>query len=51
MNFNTKDINRKIGPKFGEKDSNIKNGFKPKLYEDKINIVFISLLTVLMHHK
>ena len=37
MNFNTKNINRKIGPKFGEKDSIISNRFKPKLYEDKIN--------------
>ena len=37
MNFNTKNINRKIGPKFGEKDSVVNNSFKPKLYEDKIN--------------
>ena len=37
MNFNTKNINRKIGPKFGAKDSVINNKFKPKLHEDKIN--------------
>ena len=37
MNFNTKNINRKIGPKFGEKDSIINSRFKPKRYEDKIN--------------
>ena len=37
MNFNLKNINRKIGPKYGEKNSFLNNVYKPKLYEDKIN--------------
>ena len=37
MNFNSKNIERKIGPKFGKKNPVINNKFKPKLYEDKIN--------------
>ena len=37
MNFNSKNIDRKIGPKIGEKDSILYNKFKPKLYENKID--------------
>ena len=36
--FESKKIDRKIGPKFGDEDNNgVINQFKPKLYEDQIN--------------
>ncbi len=36
--FESKKIDRKIGPKFGDEDNNgVINRFKPKLYEDQIN--------------
>ncbi len=36
--FRNKNIDRKIGPKFGEKiHKNFINEFKPRLYEDQIN--------------
>ena len=35
--FHNKKIERKIGPKFGDKDHNkLDNQFMPKLYEDQI---------------
>ena len=40
MNFNlfdSKNIERKIGPKFDQKNYVSKNKFKPRLYEDQIN--------------
>ena len=40
MNFNlfgSKNIQRKIGPKFDQKNYVSKNEFKPRLYEDQIN--------------
>ena len=36
--FRNKNIDRKIGPKFGKKIHKIfKNEFKPRLYENQIN--------------
>ena len=36
--FENKEIKRKIGPKFGDKNDNgLDYQFKPKLYEDQVN--------------
>ena len=36
--FDSKNIERKIGPKLGQKNSLSNYNFKPRLYEDKIDI-------------